>query len=167
MYLYKLKIEKNKYFKLKQRLNSIEKKWEDLLINQNPDINKINKLIKQYEQVTDLLENSKEQIIYWYKNNITYNYFIRLDKKAYDEEEIYVTKRDLEKLYKLTINCIIEYYKGNIEYCKKHLPSLDGFGFGSIKYNDDYLYMLEDTKKQLEQHVLRNNHNDYIFVASY
>jgi hypothetical protein len=88
------------------------------------------------------------QIAYWRKANSIHGWFVRNVQEDRDDcQESYVELDKLEELYKLVTRLLEERDEG---LAAELLPSVSGFFFGSVDYNEDYWQDLQDTKDQLD-----------------
>lgn len=88
-----------------------------------------------------------EQIGYWRKSNHIHNWFVQNIQKDVDDcREYNISSKQLEELLILCKSVIKTPDKGS-----EVLPTLDGFFFGSIGYDNQYINDLKDTVKMIER----------------
>ncbi len=84
-----------------------------------------------------------ESIGYWRKANQIHNFFVENVQFGNDDcGEYEVTKSDLISLQRLCFDVLMKEDKP-----ENLLPTIDGFFFGSVEYDDYYYDQLRDTLK--------------------
>jgi hypothetical protein len=100
----------------------------------------------------------KCKICYWRKANAIHNFFVKHCADGKDEcQEIYVDRKDLEKLVEF---CTI--VLNDAKEAEKLLPTVSGFFFGGIEYDDYYFEQLEYTKNKIQK-ILDNSPESWEF----
>jgi hypothetical protein len=100
----------------------------------------------------------KVQVCYWRKANAIHNFFVNHCADGKDEcQEIYVDREDLEKLVEF---CTI--VLNDAKESEKLLPTVSGFFFGGIEYDDYYFEQLEYTKNKIQK-ILDNSPESWEF----
>lgn len=97
------------------------------------------------KKATDRKRTSTE-LAYWRKANAIHKWFV--DNTAYDSDTCTstLTKEDLLSIKNVCID-ILDKCKDGVdeEFCKENLPTMSGFFFGSLEYNEFYIGNVEST----------------------
>jgi len=88
-----------------------------------------------------------EEICYWREANAIHRWFVENVQNGEDDCDFYKVTR--EQLEELLWTC--KKVKENPELASKLLPTMDGFSFGSIEYDEWYFRKLDETIEQLEK----------------
>jgi len=122
-----------------------------------------------------LILNSNEvekiivSVIYWRKANQIHRWII---ENAEWTREDFEAEIDLEKLKELADICKKVLEKREEKYSKEHLPTQEGFFFGSTDYDkyyyDDLTYTVEMLEEEFEKVEKMEYENfSYRYIASY
>lgn len=163
MYLYKVDENYIQKSKLKEKSEKLLSELFAVL----PEKHK--KILIEYLTIQNKLYTEKEkdpyEIIYWRKANAIFKWIDTHIKKIENLEEIPITKEQLLQLKKDCEKAIEAYKKGDIETCKKIMPTQEGFFFGSTEYDEWYLKELEYTVEEIKNKIENKDHKWYIFQA--
>jgi hypothetical protein len=89
----------------------------------------------------------KKNIAYWRKANAIHRWFINMCAEGIDDcQDVYVSTADLKLLL---YTC--ERVKDNNNLAEELLPTLEGFFFGSVEYDDYYYEMIDYTIKTIKE----------------
>lgn len=87
------------------------------------------------------------QVGYWRKANAIHNWIVQNCADGKDEcQQIFLSVEDLEELHDLVVRVL-----DNHDLASELLPTVGGFFFGSLDYDEWYFYHLEYTKELLEK----------------
>jgi len=84
-------------------------------------------------------------IAYWRKANQIMKWFTMLPDWKEDEQEVQVNGEKLQELVETCKEVLQDHKKA-----EKLLPTMEGFFFGGVEYDEYYFNCLEHTIKQLE-----------------
>lgn len=98
-------------------------------------------------------------IAYWRKANQIMKWFTMLPDWKEDEQEVQVNGEKLQELVETCKEVLQDHKKA-----EKLLPTMEGFFFGGVEYDEYYFNCLEHTIKQLES-IEANTW--YTFLASW
>ncbi len=88
-----------------------------------------------------------EDVVYWNKANMIHHWFVENIQRGVDDCGTYEVSFETLK----NIKSIIEEVLKDHTKAKVMLPTMDGFYFGSVEYDDYYFEELEYTSKELEK----------------
>ena len=113
------------------------------------------KTIKDY--VDDFRNHEEDGVAYFRKVNFLYSYF----KDKYEETAL----ADRPSIKALINTCKDVLEHRDEEYSREHLPTCDGFFFGSTEYDECYYEDVKDCIEQMSA-ILKdfNNNKDVILV---
>jgi hypothetical protein len=119
--------------------------------------------LKNSNKVSDFLDwEIVNEVGYWRKANHIHNWFVFNVQNNEDRCEIYIVSK--EKLKELKSICEIVINDNNL--ASELLPTIDGFLFGSIDYNEYYFYQIEKTIEIIDN-ILNNVDFDKNYVVYY
>jgi len=106
-------------------------------------------IFKNGEKVNLELKDIKyvyNEAVYWRKANMIHKWFVdNVQEGADDCKRYYVEREQLKELLE-TCKKVLE----NHELTQELLPTQDGFFFGSIEYDEDYVNDIKYTAEQLK-----------------
>lgn len=119
---------------------------------------------KDFKDVSHIVED----VGYWRKANQIHNWFVENCGEGVDEcQEIPVTRQDLETLLKICKEILKR--KAWKSYAREHLPTQEGFFFGSTDYDDYYLEDIKSTVEIIEPLLTEeeDGYTSYYYQASW
>ena len=118
---------------------------------------------KNPNEIEDLFNKDAEEIYavynaYFRKVNFIYQFFREDISKEY--EACIVNKCDIGRLISACEQVLK--HKGNEDYAKEHLPTTDGFFFGSTDYNYWYWHDVKNCLKQMRKLYKSMDDDDFV-----
>ena len=87
-----------------------------------------------------------EEVAYWRKANAIHAWFVRNVQEGRDDCGIYYVSAEHLKSLLLVVVTVLD----NPDRASELLPTMDGFYFGSLMYDEDYFESLEYTREILQ-----------------
>lgn len=119
---------------------------------------KFKELLDKY----DVYSNFLIDVMYWRKANSIHKWFVDNFQNGVDDCRLdlnySITLKQCEELRDLCYKAV------NSKHPEKYLPTCEGFFFGSLEYDDDYMNDLDDTINFLEKVIgatTSKNGSDY------
>lgn len=105
---------------------------------------------------------SEDELAYWRKANQIHFWFVQNVQNNVDDCEVYpVTKAKLIQLHNTVKEVLADHTKATTL-----LPTMPGFFFGSIDYNEYYYQDLEETDEKLKKILSTLNDNSIVYYCS-
>lgn len=102
-----------------------------------------------------------EEVIYWRKVNAVHKWFVDNIQDGIDNDYEYYAP--VFKLKELLDKC--ELVLEEPKTAPKHLPTLNGFFFGNIEYNEDYFNGITYTRDMLKQILAEDNDGRFYYQS--
>ncbi len=112
---------------------------------------------------TDKISEIIVDVLYWRKENAIHNWFVVNVQKGEDDcKEYYVSEEKLQELLNIVKEVLQNHGKA-----EGLLPTLSGFFFGGIEYDQYYWEGLEDTRKGLEKELVDKSDGEFYYKSSW
>lgn len=121
--------------------------------------------LKREQKVHGYIGEVAEEVLYWRKANQIHNWFVENIQRGHDNQsKNEVSKEKLIQLQKLVDEVIEDNSKA-----EELLPSLEGFFYGDVEYNDRYFNQLKETKEGLQKVIDETDFGSYklIYLSSW